>query len=119
MTERKRGRPKKVGIWLYHLRTGNPANLRTAVYNTDTEVKRAAQKFLSALTDHARIYHPTQYAQLIDIDSQIEKLTEPNTRQTWDASPYEGHATADDAFAWEVRFPGGTTARCEIWRTKA
>ena len=88
MAQRKRGRPPKVGRWKYWLRTGNPSNLVTAVYDTDTEVKRAAQKFFNSFEESTRRFGTKDEQArlqniLIDLDTYCEKPDRQNDRVTY------------------------------------
>lgn len=114
---RGRGRPKKVGRFTYYLAAGNPRDMLTTTYNTDTEVKRAAQKFWKSFHDYCQVYDSEGYDFIAKARQELEDLKEGN--------PYDMHGDSfaeagspETALTWETKFSWGTTARCQIWRVR-
>jgi len=113
--ERGRGRPKKVGRYKYFLATGNPKDMVVKTYDTDTEVKRAGQKFWKSFEEHTRFFEGDNHSQLAAIRVELDELHE---RPPGDFVPdvFANAGCQTDALVWEMQFAWGTTARCEIWR---
>lgn len=113
---RKRGRPKKVGKWKYVLTTGgrDPRNRVTQYYNTDTEVKRAAQKFYRSQEAAAWRYStPAERAALAKIIVDLDGLFETNN----EGSIFQHQLDYDWHTAWG---DSGTLWACaSIVRVKA
>ena len=117
MSERKRGRPRKVGLWTYFLATGNPSSLVTKTFDTDTEVKRAAQKFFASFEEHCRRYDNANYERLAGIRAELDALRDTDNDWSFNRGPFE-HATVDNPLTWSLTFDWNVTATCKIWKVK-
>lgn len=120
------GRPKKVGKWKYYIRTGGQyGNIGSAmawnpqliVKDTDTECKRAAQKFFEAFHKNARRYGSVDEQGALDaLIMELDGLRE--AQSAWEVDSFEGGTLY---FEWKCAWgeQGFFTAAIEITRAKA
>jgi hypothetical protein len=126
MAERKIGRPKKVGKWKYYIRTGGafgnlgqttPAWNKTIVKDTDTECKRAAQKFFESFHKNARRFGSLDEQGALDaLIMELDGLRE--AQSAWEVDSFEGGPLY---FEWKCAWgdQGDFRAAVEITRAKA
>jgi hypothetical protein len=127
MAERKIGRPKKVGKWKYYIRTGGafgnlgqttPAWNKTIVKDTDTECKRAAQKFFRAFQVPHKMALCTsdEVAALTNLIQDLDGLHE--AQSAWEHDSFEAGPLF---YEWACEWGGDGKFRavCEITRAKA
>jgi hypothetical protein len=124
--KRGRGRPKKVGKWKYYIKTGAQwGNLGTAmvwnhtpiVKDTDTECKRAAQKFFESFHKNARRFGSLDEQGALDaLIMELDGLRE--AQSAWEVDSFEGGPLY---FEWKCAWgdQGDFRAAVEITRAKA
>jgi hypothetical protein len=128
MAGRKIGRPKKVGKFKYYIKTGGafgnigqsqPHLAKTIVKDTDTETKRAAQKFFRAFQAPNRMALCTsvEVAALTSLLQELDGLHE--AQSAWEHDSFEaGPLYYEWRCAWGDS-GGDFVAACEITRAKA
>lgn len=127
--KRGRGRPPKKGKYKYHIRTGviwgnlgmtQPAwNRPDVVKDTDTECKRAAQKFFQAFLKSATHRAVMSTQEQNDLTTLIQELDELHERQApWEYDSFEG---GELEFRWSCAWgdSGTFTAVARINRAAA
>ena len=126
MPDRKIGRPKKVGKWKYYIKTGAQwGNLGTplvwnsqpVVRDTDTECKRAAQKFFRAFQPNAKRFGSLdEQGSLNSLIMELDGLRE--AQAAWEVDSFEGGPLY---FEWKCAWgdQGDFRAAIEITRAKA
>lgn len=123
MPDRKRGRPPKQGKWVYYVKTGTQFgnlgagigwNKPTLVKNTDTETKRAAQKFFRAFQKPMHLATCTleEKNALVSVIQALDELRE--SVADWEPSSFEHELTFRWSCAWGDQ--GTFTAICVITR---
>lgn len=125
--ERKIGRPKKVGKYKYYIKTGGswgnlgqttPAWNATIVKDTDTECKRAAQKFFKAFQSpkHQAVATLAERNALTEVIQELDGLHE--AQSAWEHDSFEAGPLW---FEWSTEWgaQGTFKAVCEISRAKA
>lgn len=122
MAERKRGRPPKQGKWVYYVKTGSQfGNIGagigwnpTVVKGTDTETKRAAQKFFRAFQKPMHLATCTQaekdalVAVIQDLDALRERVAD------WEPSSFDHELEFRWTCAWGDQ--GTFSAVCRVTR---
>lgn len=123
--KRGRGRPKKVGKWKYYIKTGTQLgnigagiawNRPTIVKDTDTECKRAAQKFFGAFQPNAKRFGSLdEQGALNSLIMELDSLRE--AQSAWEVDSFEGGPLW---FEWECAWgdQGMFRAVVEITRAK-
>ena len=126
MPDRKIGRPKKVGKWKYYIKTGAQwGNLGTplvwnhtpVIRDTDTECKRAAQKFFRAFQPNAKRFGTLdEQGSLNSLIMELDSLRE--AQSAWEVDSFEGGPLY---FEWVCAWgdQGDFKAAIEITRAKA
>jgi hypothetical protein len=125
--DKKIGRPKKVGKYKYYIRTGGawgnlgqttPAWNKVIVKDTDTECKRAAQKFFRTFAAPQRraLCTPAEVAALTELIQELDGLHE--AQSAWEPDSFEAGPLY---YEWECDWgnDGKFKAACEISRAKA
>jgi hypothetical protein len=126
--KRGRGRPKKVGKWKYYIKTGaiwgnlgmtQPAwNAKLIVKDTDTECKRAAQKFFESFqsSKHQAVMSLEERGKLTELIMDLDNLRE--AQAAWEVDSFEGGPLF---YSWTCQWgeQGEFTACLEITRAKA
>lgn len=109
---RPRGRPKTRGVWLYHLRMGNPQNMVASTEVSMADAKRAVRKFFRTFSDSTSRYGTRdEQASLVSVLMDVDDLDRIDTER-WAAGPVVFEFVCDWGTSGKIR------ARCEVTRAK-